>query len=113
MQRLPLTGYENTGDPNFNVASAGVGGQNGGLTPNSVVNYISNPVGPLTSAYTALPGRGPICTVNGFAPVYVNQASSVPYVQQWSLTMQYQLTPKTVFQATYQGAQGNPSQSQF
>ena len=56
MQRLPLTGYENTPDPNFNVASAGVGGQNGGLTPNSLVNYITNPVGPLSSAYTALPG---------------------------------------------------------
>ena len=106
MQRLPLTGYENTPDPNFNVASAGVGGQNGGLTPNAVVNYITNPVGPLSSAYTALPGRGPIYTVNGFAPVYVNQTSSVPYVQQWSLTMQYQLTPKTVFQATYQGLRG-------
>jgi hypothetical protein len=106
MQRLPLTGYENTPDPNFNVASAGVGGQNGGLTPNSTVNYITNPVGPLSSAYTALPGRGPIYTVNGFAPVYVNQASAVPYVQQWSLTMQYQLTPKTVFQATYQGLKG-------
>ena len=71
-QRLPPTGYENLPDPNFNVASQAVGNQAGGVTPNSTVNYITNPVGTLTSAYTALAGnRGPLLYSTGLAPVFV------------------------------------------
>ena len=107
LQRLPLTGYENIPDPDFNVASQAVGNQNGGLTPNSTVNYITNPIGTLTSAYTALNGnRGPILYSTGLAPVYVNQSKKVPYTQSWNLTLQYQPAARTVFQATYNGAKG-------
>lgn len=107
MSRLPLSGYENIPDPNFNVSSQGVGGQSGGITPNSTVNYITNPVGPLTSAYTALNGnRGPILYSTGLAPVYVAQTSAVPYSQTWSLTIQYQPAANTLVQATYQGLKG-------
>ena len=107
LQRLPLTGYENIPDPNFNVASQTVGNQSGGVTPNSTVNYITNPVGALTSAYTALAGnRGPILYSTGLAPVFVSQSSSVPYTQSWSFTLQYQPAPLTVLQATYNGAKG-------
>lgn len=107
LQRLPLTGYENIPDPNFNVASQTVGGQSGGVTANSTVNYITNPVGPLTSAYTALAGnRGPILYSTGLAPVFVSQTSTVPYTQSWSFTVQYQPAAYTVLQATYNGAKG-------
>lgn len=105
LQRLPLTGYENIPDPNFNVASQSVGNQSGGVTPNSTVNYITNPVGPLTSAYTALAGnRGPILYSTGLAPEYVSQSDSVPYSQTWSMTLQYQPASRTVLQATYNGS---------
>lgn len=107
MQRLPLTGYENVPDPDFNVASQAVGGQTGGTTPNSTVNYITNPVGALTSAYTALNGnRGPILYTTGLTPVYVNQSNRIPYTQFWSLTLQYQPAVNTVLQASYNGARG-------
>jgi hypothetical protein len=107
LSRLPLSGYENIPDPNFNVSSQGVGNQSGGITPNSTVNYITNPVGPLTSAYTALNGnRGPILYSTGLAPVYVSQTSAVPYSQTWSLTIQYQPAANTLVQATYQGLKG-------
>lgn len=107
LSRLPLSGYENIPDPNFNVASQTVGNQSGGVTPNSTVNYITNPVGPLTSAYTALNGnRGPILYSTGLAPVYVDQSSAVPYSQTWSLTVQYQPLAKTLIQVTYQGLKG-------
>ncbi|MGO4517709.1 carboxypeptidase regulatory-like domain-containing protein [Terriglobus sp. 2YAB30_2] len=107
LQRLPLTGYENNPDPNFNVASQAVGGQSGGVTPNSTVNYITNPVGPLTSAYTALAGnRGPILYSTGLSPVFVNQSNAVPYTQTWSFTVQYQPAARTVVQATYNGSKG-------
>lgn len=107
LQRLPLTGYENVPDPNFNVASQAVGGQTGGTIANSTVNYITNPVGPLTSAYTALNGnRGPILYTTGLTPVYVNQTNKVPYTQMWNLTLQYQPSARTVLQATYNGSKG-------
>jgi hypothetical protein len=107
LQRLPLTGYENIPDPNFNVASQAVGNQTGGVTANSTVNYITNPIGTLTSAYTALNGnRGPILYSTGLAPVYVNQSNKVPYTQIWNLTLQYQPAARTIVQATYNGAKG-------
>lgn len=105
--RLPLTGYENTPDPNLNVGSVAVGYQTGGVTPNNVVNYITNPVGPLTSALTALNGnRGPILYSLGLAPVYVEQTNAVPYTQTYSVTLQYQPWSKTLLQANYQGLKG-------
>jgi hypothetical protein len=105
--RLPLTGYENTPDPNFNIASTAVSSTVGGATQNSLVNYITNPVGPLTSAFTQLGGaRGPIYSSLGFNPVYVQQADSVPYMQNYSATIQYQPLRRTLLQATYQGLKG-------
>lgn len=107
LQRLPLTGYENIPDPNFNVASQSVGNQSGGVTANSTVNYMTNPVGALTSSYTSLAGnRGPILYSTGLAPVFVSQSSSVPYTQSWALTLQYQPAQSTVLQATYNGTKG-------
>jgi hypothetical protein len=107
LQRLPLTGYENIPDPNFNVASQAVGNQAGGLTANSTVNYITNPIGPLTSAYTALAGnRGPILYSTGLSPVFISQRNVVPYTQTWSATIQYQPAQRTVLQVTYNGTKG-------
>jgi len=105
--RMPLTGYENLPDPNFNVASATVGNQVGGTTANSTVNYITNKVGPLTSSYTALNGnRGPILSSSGLSPVYVSQSGVVPYTQSYSLTVQYQPASHTLLQATYSALKG-------
>ena len=107
IMRLPLTGYENTPDPDFNVASQSVGNQTGGITPNSTVNYITNPVGALTSAYTSLNGaRGPILSSTGLSPVYVAQTTTVPYTQSWNLTLQYEPSSRTLIQATYHGLKG-------
>lgn len=107
MMRMPLSGYENMPDPNFNVASQTVGNQTGGVTPNSIVNYITNPVPKLTSAYTALAGaRGPIPYSVGLNPVYVDQTTAVPYMQNWNLTIQYEPTSKTLLQVTYHGLKG-------
>jgi hypothetical protein len=107
IMRLPLTGYENTPDPDFNIASTAVSSTVGGVTPNSLVNYITNPVGPLTSAFTQLGGaRGPIYSSLGFNPVYVQQTTAVPYMQNYSATIQYQPLSHTLLQISYQGLKG-------
>ena len=107
LMRVPLTGYGNTPLPDFNIASQTVGGTTGGIAANQPVNYLTNQVGPLTSAYTALNGaRGPLYTVQGITVPYVNQTNAVPYVQQWGLTLQFQVDSKTLVQAGYSGTVG-------
>jgi hypothetical protein len=106
LMRVPLTGYGNTPSPDFNVASTSVGGTSGGVNPNQPVDYITNPVGPLTSALSALQGKGPFFTVQGVTIPYVSQSNTVPYVQQYALTLQYQLDSRTVLQLGYSGMEG-------
>jgi hypothetical protein len=106
MMRAPLTGYGNTPLPNFNVNSTSVGGTSGGVTGNQPVDYITNPVGPTTSAYTALVGRGPFFTVQGVTVPYIAQTDIVPYIQQWGLTLQFQVTSKSMAQIGYSGTVG-------
>ena len=107
MFRSPLTGFENTPDPDLNIASTTVGNQTGGTTAGNIVNYFTNPVPKLVSAYTALNGsRGPFTSSQGLSPVYVAQTSAVPYIQSWNLTLQYEPTSRTLVQATYHGLKG-------
>jgi len=114
MFRSPLTGYENLPDPDFNVSSTTIGNQTGGTIPNSTVNYITNPVPALVSAYTALNGsRGPFTSSLGFNPDYVEQTDAVPYMQNWDLSLQYQPWATTIFTATYQGSKGTDLIGEF
>jgi|GEM_PF-1343301 len=107
LTHLPLSGYENVPDPDFNVAGQTVTSTSGAVSNTSVTNYITNPVGPLTSGLAAFGGnRGPILYSTGFAPVYVSQSKAVPYTENWSATVQYQASRKTLLQATYQGLRG-------
>jgi hypothetical protein len=107
IMRLPLTGYEYLPDPDLNVSSQAVTNISGGVNPNAVTNYITNPVGPLSSAYTSLNGnRGPINYSTGLNPVYVDQSNAVPYTQTRAFTIQYQPASKTLLQVTYQGLKG-------
>ncbi len=108
LSRVPLSGYENFPDPNLNAASTGVSFTAGGTNPVNVTDYISNPVTPnLVSAYTALNGqRGPFYSSTGLAPVFVQQTTSVPYIQSYSLTTQFQAAKNTLLQAGYQGTRG-------
>jgi hypothetical protein len=107
--RVPLTGQGVTPIPNFSVNSNTIGGLLGGTTPNQPVDYISNPVAP--GAVTALSqfqgSRGPYFTVpSGIAIPYVAQNKQVPYSQQWSLNLNYQIFRRTLISTGYNGARG-------
>lgn len=106
MTRLPLTGFYNLPLPDLTGASA-IGGQGGGVRPNELVSYMTNPVAPVTSAFQALNGaRGPILYSTGINPIAVPQTSAVPYTQTWNLTVQYEPAKQTLVQVTYQGLKG-------
>ncbi len=106
--RLPLTGYEATPNPNF-TSSAAVSSTSGGVTPNQEVNYITNPIEPLTSTFPQAKALGEGFTgtsISGFTIPYVNQSSVVPYIQQWAFTTQYEPLPRTLIQVGYMGVLG-------
>ncbi len=107
--RVPLTGLSNTPLPNFGLAANSIGGLNGGEETNVPVDYITNPIA--TSVVSALQflkaGKGPYFYVPGNLTIpYVNQSSTVPYSQQWSFTLQFQLLRKTLIEAGYNGSRG-------
>jgi len=105
--RIPLSGQANSPNPNLNVASNSIGGTSGGIIANQPVDYITNPVGPLTSALSALNGRGPFFGVTpGITYPWVEQNNVAPYAMQWGATMQYQIDPKTMIQVSYNGLRG-------
>ena len=107
LMRLPLSGYEISPDPDLNTSSTPTTYTSGGTNPLIEPNYLSNPVAPLTSAYTALNGgRGPFYAPPGISPAYVSPSTSVPYSQTWNFTVQYEPTSKTLVQVTYQGLKG-------
>jgi hypothetical protein len=107
INRVPLTGYNRTPDPDFNVSSATVGGVNGGAVAGAAVDYLTNPVTTLTSALAALQGsRGPFFTVQGVTIPYVVQNNVVPYAQQWDAVIQYEATRNSLIQISYQGLRG-------
>jgi len=102
--RVPLSGYGIVPVPDFNVPSYSIGGLSGGVIPNQPVDFITNPIAPLTSALSALQGsRGPFFTVQGVTVPFVDQSNAVPYAQQWVTTVQYQIAPKTMVQVSYNG----------
>jgi hypothetical protein len=80
----------------------------GGVTANNVVNYMTNPVAPLTSAYTSLGGNGGpyLNSSTGIQAEYAGPSNAVPYTQNYSLTLQYQPAAQTLIQVTYKGMKG-------
>jgi hypothetical protein len=105
--RAPLSGYENTPDPNLNVAGTTVNTTNGGKVGGYTTDYISNPVGTLVSALSAFgTSRGPFYSSTGLSPEVVSQNNAVPYIQAYSLSFQFQPFQKTLVQTSYQGSRG-------
>jgi hypothetical protein len=107
LNRMPLSGYESSPDPNLNVPGNSISSTTGGTNASAVTDFISNPIAPPVSAFGALgTSRGPFFTSTGFTPVFVSQNNAVPYMQSYTLSLQYQPLQKTLIQATYQGSKG-------
>jgi hypothetical protein len=104
--RIPLSGYSNSPTPNFNVSSNTVGNTTGGVIANQPVDIFTNPVAPLSSVMSTLKGGGPFFSVLGVTVPYIDQNTVAPYAMQWGVTVQYQLDPKTMIQASYNGLRG-------
>ena len=101
----PMTGVTNSNIPALTPSSLTIGGASGGTNTAAWVNYITNPVSlPSTGIPGVLKGPSPFFSYGtGFLP-YVSQSNVVPYVENWSLSMQYQLSNTAMVQAAYVGS---------
>lgn len=104
----PMTGVTNSNIPALTPASLNIGNANGGQNPAAWVNYITNPVLlPASGVPGILRGPNPLFTYGtGFLPL-VSQSKAVPYTQNWTLGMQYQIGRKTTVAMTYLGNVGH------
>jgi hypothetical protein len=108
LMHTPLTGMGNNIVPNLtsgalSIGNNGVGGQNS----TAWVNLITNPIS------SASPGAAPTVSSNlleawngtTYLPA-ITQSTSVPYVQLWSLSLQFQLNKGTMIETDYVGQKG-------
>lgn len=106
----PVRSGKHDTDPRFDAfiiasASQTVGPNNGGVTPNTTINFITNPIAPI--ALTPTPTSGPLFTFSSaaFLPV-ISQSSSTPYVQIYSAAVNFELSHGTEVEAVYTGNKG-------
>jgi hypothetical protein len=102
---MPLSGYNNSPDPSFNLPGSQITSTSGGLNPTLTTDLISNPIGPIASSLASLV-KGANYYSPSFAPEDVDQNTAVPYMQSYSLAVQFQPLQKTLVQITYQGTKG-------
>ena len=104
----PMTGITNSNIPALTPNSLTLGGAVGGQNSANWVNYMTNPVAlPSTGIPGILKGPSPYFSYgSGFLP-YVSQSDAVPYTENWSLSVQYQVSKSTVVQAAYVGNQSH------
>ncbi len=99
----PLTGMGNTIMPDLNVPGSSVGQAVGGTGP-GWVNFITNPVGDIPPN---MPLAGdPLFTWGSGNLPYFDPSDVVPYVQDWSLSLQFQLNQGLVLETSYNGRRG-------
>ena len=98
--KAPLTGQSFFIIPDLNAPSIPISGNNGGVNVGQV-NYITNPVGPI-GPNLAL-SSGPLFN---FAGIYIDPSNKRPYSQQWSLSLQFQVSRSMAIDLTYSGSKG-------
>lgn len=108
MMHTPLTGLGNNIVPDLTSGALTIGNNGaGGANSTNWVNLITNPIS------SAAPGAAPpvsnalLETWNGttYLPA-VTQSKSVPYVQLWSMSLQFQVNKGAFVEADYVGQKG-------
>jgi len=114
LSHAPITGNNRLPNPDFggtNTVSTTTAGSSGAVDPTSAIRLSSNPplVNPGLTATQALniPANGLVylgsLSIPGFA---VSENKHIPYVQNWNLSLSYEVARNTVVEAAYVGAKG-------
>ncbi|WP_321472141.1 carboxypeptidase regulatory-like domain-containing protein [uncultured Paludibaculum sp.] len=89
--------------PELGATNSTIGGTNGGTNP-GLVNLITNPIGAIPAS--AVLTRDPVFAGSSISLLNVDQSSAVPYTQQWSFSMQYEIARNAVLETGYNGTRG-------
>lgn len=114
LSHAPITGNNRLPNPDFggtNTVSTTASGSTGGVDPTSALRLSTNPplINPSLTPAQALniPADGLVylgsLAIPGFA---VSSNSRIPYVQNWNLSLSYELGRNMVFEGAYVGAKG-------
>lgn len=104
----PITGVTNSTIPGLTPSSLSIGGATGGTNSASWVNYVTNPVSlPSTGIPGFLKPPTPFFTYGTGLLPYIPQTNVLPYVENWSFSLQYQLARQTMIQAAYVGSRSH------
>ena len=117
LMHTPLTGVSNSVLPDLSGVQSTIGNTTGGALT-GYVNYLTNPIATLTPPPLYLPQDAPLFTfagqnsssgmgntISGTLP-YVVQNKNVPYVQNWTLSLQYEFSRRSIVEASYVGNYG-------
>ncbi|HKO18144.1 MAG TPA: hypothetical protein VJU82_04585, partial [Acidobacteriaceae bacterium] len=114
LSHAPITGNNRLPNPDFgstvNVSTTS-SGSTGAVDPTSAVRLSSNPplLNPSVTPAAALniPANGLVYLGGlGIPGFEVSQNTHIPYVQNWNLSLAYQLSRSTMIEAAYVGAKG-------
>ena len=111
----PLSGASNSVFPDLATASTTYGGTTGGVS-SGYVDFITNPVnfagvspiattGPLYTYAASAGSSGTGSSLSGMMP-YIEQSDKVPYIQTWTLSVQFQFGQKDMVEVAYVGSHG-------
>ena len=108
IMHAPITGITNSTIPALTPSSLTIGGANGGTNSAAWVNYVTNPVLlPSIGVPGVLKPPSPFSTYGTGLFPYIPQTAVLPYVENWSFSMQYQLTRRSLIQAAYVGSRAH------
>jgi hypothetical protein len=108
LMHTPLTGLGNNIVPNLTSGALTIGNNGaGGANAGSWVNLVTNPVAASTAGTAPPVSSNLLESWNGttYLPS-INQSKSVPYVQLWSLSLQFQVSKNAVIETDYVGQKG-------
>jgi hypothetical protein len=114
LSHAPITGNNRLANPDFgstvNVTTT-ASGSTGAVDPTSAVRLSSNPplINPSLTPAQALniPANGLVYLGGlGIPGFVVSQNTHIPYVQNWNLSLSYELNRNTMIEAAYVGAKG-------
>lgn len=108
LMHQPMSYVSNTPIPALTPYALSIGGATGGANSAWWVNYMTNPVQlPSTGVPAALKPSAPVFSYGtGYLP-WVSQSNVVPYVENWSASVQYQVSNSAMIQAAYAGSAGH------
>ncbi len=105
LMHTPLTGLGNLITPDLSSPNVTLGGTSGCVNSAAYCDYITNPFLPVSGI---VPRKGPLFQFPGTTNLpYVDQSNKVPYVQLYSIALQFQLGQGLVFEAAYSGQKGS------